>query len=95
MNLFTYFVGAFYTLSLIMSVACIQDNLIWYRIPQHFVENYVTNFLNNHHINNCFYKYEDSDTLLLKCMRNNKLVDVNINIENTYSQKRFYESLSI
>lgn len=84
----------YYLLCMIFAVYS-QDNLIWYRIPEYFVDTYVTNFLKNHNINNCYYKYEDQDTLLLKCMRNNNLINVNINIENTYKQKRFYESLSI
>ena len=94
MKLVMYVACMYYLLCMVYTVYS-QDNLIWYRIPQYFVDSYVTNFLNNHQINNCFYKYEDSDTLLLKCMRNNKLVNVNINIENTYHQKRFYHSLSI
>ena len=84
----------YYLLCMVYTVYS-QDNLIWYRIPEYLVDSYVTNFLNNHQINNFFYKYEDSDTLLLKCMRNNNIVDVSINIKNTYKQKRFYESLSI
>jgi hypothetical protein len=95
------------TMKSIMCVTCIyyllcmvytvysQENLIWFRIPEYFVDSYVTNFLNNHQINNCYYKYENSDTLLLKCMRNNNLVDISINIKNTYKQKRFYKSVSI
>ena len=95
MNLFTYFVCAFYTLSMILCVVCNEVNLIWYRILQFYVSENVINFLSQHQINNCFYKFQNEDTLLLKCMRNNKLVNVNINIENSYKQKRFYESLSI
>lgn len=71
------------------------ENLIWSRIPQFYVYDYVRNFLNSNQINNCFYKLEDEDTLLLKCMRNNKLVDVEINIQNKIKQRTWYESLSI
>ena len=71
------------------------ENLIWNRIPQFYVYDYVRNFLNNNHINNCFYKLQDEDTLLLKCMRNNKLVDVEISIQNKVKQRSWYESLSI
>jgi len=84
----------YYLLCMVYTVYS-QENLIWFRIPEYFVDSYVINFLNNHQINNCYYKYENSDTLLLKCMRNNNLVDISINIKNTYKQKRFYKSVSI
>lgn len=72
------------------------ENLIWYKIPHFYVSGYVNNFLDNRKINNCFYKFEDEDTLLLKCWRDKKLVDVEISIKNKFSKKRFiYESLSI
>ena len=95
MNLFTYFTAAFYSLSLIISVVCVQENLIWHRIPQFYVTESVNNFLDDHQINNCFYKFQDEDTLLLKCWRNNQLVDVSINIKNKHQHKSFYYSLSI
>ena len=81
--------------SLFHLVTPFNQNLIWYRIPQFLVSEHVSNFLADHKINNCFYKFEDSDTLLLKCYRNNKLVDVNINIKNINKKKNIYESLSI
>ena len=95
MNLFTYFTAAFYSLTLIVSVVCIQENLIWHRIPEFYVSETVNNFLNQHHVNNCFYKFQDEDTLLLKCWRNNKLVDVSINIKNKHQHRNIYHSLSI
>ncbi len=70
-------------------------NNIWLRIPPFFVKDSVYNFLDNHQINNCFYKLEDNDTLLLKCWRNNKLVDVTINIHQSYKEKRFATTISI
>jgi hypothetical protein len=94
MKLFKYFVCAYYTLCLILSVYS-KENLIWYRIPQFYVTESVNNFLNQHKINNCFYKFEDDYTLLLKCWRNNQLVDVSINIKHKHKHKNFYYSLSI
>ena len=35
----------YYLLCMIYTVYS-QDDLIWYRIPQYFVDSYVTNFLN-------------------------------------------------
>ena len=79
-----------------MLSSCYADNLIWYRIPKFYVSDSVNNFLDNHKINNCFYKFEDEDTFLLKCWRNNKLVDVEINIQNNKNKNRpLFESLSI
>ncbi len=94
MNLFTYLVCTYYTICLIWSVYS-QENLIWHRIPQFYVTDSVNNFLNQHQVNNCFYKFQDEDTLLLKCWRNNKLVDVSINIKNKHQHRNIYHSLSI
>lgn len=80
-----------------MFVCCkANENLIWYRIPQFYVADSVNNFLNNREINNCYYKFEDEDTFLLKCWKNNKLVDVEISIKNKQHKRRYiFESLSI
>ena len=80
----------------LLSVCCkANENLIWYRIPQFYVADSVNNFLNNREINNCYYKFEDEDTFLLKCWRNNKLVDVKISIQNNKKRRYIFESLSI
>ena len=80
----------------LMFVCCkANENLIWYRIPQFYVADSVNNFLNNREINNCYYKFEDEDTFLLKCWRNNKLVDVKISIQNNKKRRYIFESLSI
>ena len=80
----------------LMFVCCkANENLIWYRIPQFYVADSVNNFLNNREINNCYYKFEDEDTFLLKCWRNNKLVDVKISIQNNKKRRYIFQSLSI
>ena len=80
----------------LMFVCCkANENLIWYRIPQFYVADSVNNFLNNRQINNCYYKFEDEDTFLLKCWKNNKLVDVKISIQNNKKRRYIFESLSI
>ena len=68
-------------LILFVTIKICFANLIWLRIPQFYVSNYVTNFLDNHQINNCFYKYEDENNLLLKCWKNNQLTNVEITIK--------------
>ena len=79
-----------------MFICCnANQNLIWYRIPQFYVADSVNNFLNNREINNCYYKFEDEDTFLLKCWRNNNLVDVKISIQNNKKRRHIFESLSI
>ena len=89
---------AFFVVSIIRHFVFVfsQENLIWVRIPQFYVAESVNNFLNHRQINNCYYKFEDDETFLLKCWRNNKLVDVEISIkEKKKRQKMFYESISI
>jgi hypothetical protein len=71
----------------ILLCTIVHGNNIWLKIQQFFVKDSVYNFLDNHQINNCFYKFQDEDTLLLKCLRNNKLVDVSINIEENYNKR--------
>ena len=71
----------------ILLCTIVHANNIWLRIEHFFVKDSVYNFLDNHQINNCFYKYLDEDTLLLKCWRNNKLVDVSINIQENYNKR--------
>ncbi len=72
------------------------ENLIWVRIPKFYVRESVNNFLDNRQINDCFYKFDDDDTLLLKCWRNNKLVDVEITVKNGRRRNKYmFESISI
>jgi len=71
---------------LILILTVVQAN-IWFRIEHFFVKDTVFDFLDNNQINNCFYKVRDEGTLLLKCLRNNKLVDVSINIEENYDKR--------
>ena len=86
---------AFFVVSIIGYFVCVfsQENLIWARIPKFYVDDSVNNFLNHRQIINCYYKFEDDDTFLLKCWRNNKLVDVEISIKEK-RQKMFDEYIS-
>jgi hypothetical protein len=68
---------------------------VYMRIPHHFVNDRVIQFLNTNRINNCFEFEESPTNLLLKCWRENQLVNVNINIDKEYQQRYFPQSLSI
>lgn len=68
---------------------------VYMRIPQHFVNDRVIQFLNTNRITNCFEFEESPTNLLLKCWRENQLVNVNINIDKEYQQRYFPQSLSI
>ena len=72
----------------------IQRPRVFTRIPQYYVYDKVEFFLKQNGINNCF-EYRESETqLLLKCLKNNRLVDVNIELLNNKEQKNFF-SLAI
>lgn len=59
---------------------------IWTRIPKFYVYDRVKYFLDAHHINNCFYFKETNYKLMLKCKRENEIVDINIDI-NKFKKK--------
>ena len=80
---------------LLFLITLVNANTIWLRIPQFFVKESVYNFLDNHQIDNCFYKVQDEYTLLLKCWRGNELVDVSINIEEPDYKRLVPKSISI
>ena len=55
----------------------------------------VNYFLDSNQITNCFEFRESPTNLLLKCWRN-KLVDINIDISETYKKQQLYvTSISI
>ncbi len=84
----------FIVLFVIFICVSAHKNLIWYKIPMFYVSDYVVNFINSRQINNCFYKFENEDTLLLKCWKNNNIVNVQINIKNDKRSKN-YDSVYI
>jgi len=64
---------------------------LWTRMPKFYVDNRVTSFLNQNRITDCFGFSESETNLLLKCWRDNKMVDVSININpGKRKQKRFF-----
>lgn len=69
---------------------------LWTRIPQFYVSERVNNFINSNGITNCFEFQETPTNLLLKCWRDNKLVDVSIDIKNKYkNNNRYITTISI
>ena len=69
---------------------------LYVKIPQFFVYNRVESFLNENAITNCFEYRESPTNLLLKCWRDNQVVNVDINIDKEYNNNRmFVTSLSI
>ena len=60
---------------------------VYTRIPKYFVYEKMENFLKYNGIYDCFYYEESENNLLLKCSRNNKLVDVDIFIKDSESKK--------
>jgi len=68
---------------------------VYQRIPQNFVATSVYHFLKENDINNCFAFEESNSQLLLKCLRYNKLTNVEINIYNGPYKKIHYTGLSI
>ena len=67
-----------------------QKPRLWTRIPPFFVRERVNYFLDSNQITNCFEFRESPTNLLLKCWRNNKLVDINIDISESYKKQHVY-----
>ena len=57
-----------------------QKVQIWTRIPQFYVDDRVSNFLNKNKITNCFEFIESSKIFLLKCWRDDQLIDLKIEL---------------
>jgi len=49
----------------------------WIRIPQYEVNDYLINYLEENGIDNCF-QIQNENSLFLKCLRNNELIDLKI-----------------
>ena len=68
---------------------------LYTRVPQFMVDNRIKYFLNDNRITNCFEFRENPTNLLLKCWRENQLVNININIDKEYHRRFIPESISI
>ena len=68
---------------------------LYTRIPKFFVDDRVSNFLNENRITNCFEFRETETNLLLKCWRDNKLADVSIDINPGKREQKSFFGLSV
>ena len=60
---------------------------VFARIPKYFVYEKLENFLKYNGINDCFFYEESEINLLMKCLKNNRLVDVDIMITDSDTRK--------
>ena len=85
----------FVLLTLLFCVVTANKPRVYTRIPKFFVDDRVSNFLNENRITNCFEFRETETNLLLKCWRDNKLTDVSIDINPGKREYRPYYGLSV
>jgi hypothetical protein len=67
---------------------------VYERIERNYVAEKVFNFLNENEINDCFSFREDYDHLLLKCLRDDEVFDVDITIKMGYDQRYDFKRIS-
>ena len=85
----------FVLLTLLFCIVNANKPRLYTRIPQYFVDDRVSNFLNENRITNCFEFRETETNLLLKCWRDNKLTDVSIDINPGKREYRPIYGLSV
>ena len=78
-------------LTFIVSNKAFNKPRVWDRIPEHSVNYRVIDFLNNNRINNCFEYLEEPTYLRLKCLRDNKLTEVGIKIDNFFEERIYFK----
>ncbi|MDB4349648.1 hypothetical protein OAA99_01705 [Omnitrophica bacterium] len=81
-----------------MCVACAYSGRarLYRRIPQYFVADVVYGFIQDNRLSNCFEFLENDNQLLLKCWRDDKLVDAEINIiDRNRKNVPYYPALSV
>ena len=67
---------------------------IYERIPRNYVANTIYYFVKENDINDCFSYREDYDHLLLKCLRDGELLNVEITINPNLNQHYNFKRLS-
>ena len=70
---------------LLFNVNAIKSR-VYTRIPQYYTNVYVNNFINEQLLTNCYGFVETENMLLLKCWRNNRLVNAKVIIEQDIKQ---------
>ena len=81
-------------LFLFLSVINCNRVRVYERIERNYVAEKVFNFLNENEINDCFSFREDYDHLLLKCLRDDEVFDVDITIKMGYDQRYDFKRIS-
>ena len=56
--------------------------ILWTRIPKYQVGEYVSNFLEENQIYDCFHHYPQPDILHLKCLKDGQLVNVKFGLND-------------
>ena len=59
---------------------------LWHRVPKYQVYDAIESFLNTHNIYDCFYFIESHKQLRFKCLDNNKLIDVSLELKPIQKQ---------
>ena len=54
---------------------------LWNKVPKYHVYDSIDSFLNTHQIYDCFYFVEQPTQLRFKCLRENKLIDVSLELK--------------
>ena len=62
---------------------------IWNRVPKYASNRYITEFVYDRGITDCFQNIKDENTLQLKCWRDNELVNVELTIKAPRTKRRW------
>ena len=68
---------------------------LYTRIPFNEVEEEVFEFLYQNHLQNCFKYKKNTNTLMLKCLNNEILYDVQFSIKKSYESPSDYLSITV
>ena len=86
----------FLLVTLLFCIVNANKPRLYTRIPQYFVADAVYGFIQDNRLSNCFEFLENDNQLLLKCWRDNKLVDAEINIiDRNRKNVPYYPALSV
>lgn len=63
---------------------------LWNKVPKYHVYDAIDSFLDTHQIYDCFYFVEKSTQLRFKCLRENKLIDVSLELKPIEKQNMLF-----
>jgi len=76
-------------------IICLSNKVrIYERIPRNYVAEAIYYFVEENDINDCFSYREDYEHLLLKCLRDNELLNVEITINPGLKENYNFKRLS-